>query len=281
MNDAAIQVKDLVYDYGTHRALSGLNVEVEAGDVVALLGPNGAGKTTLLRSLAGLTAPTEGSVRVLGCDPWLQQRDLAGLVAPLLDGAEPAAWATAQGLFALQRDASPNFDTARAEEMCRSHGVPLRAGYGTLSKGQRRWVLACATVASGAPVLLLDEPADGLDPAARRRLYDALRDLANTSQTTILIATHIIHDIERIADEVAIIAGGRALLHENLEDLREHVREVDVGDRLPAGAVVLTTGEDVALVRHNGSGGPPAGRTVNLEELYLALTSTQDKGEEA
>ena len=137
----------------------------------------------------------------------------------------------------------------------------------------------------------MDEPADGLDPAARRGLYDHIRDHVNATDATALIATHIISDIERIADDVAIIHGGRLLLHEPLEELREQVREIE----LPGTAELPTTappldilaqrdGEKVTLLLVRSAADDqqlidqlPARavvRPVNLDTLYLALTES-------
>jgi ABC-2 type transport system ATP-binding protein len=145
-------------------------------------------------------------------------------------------------------------------------------------------------LASGADVLLVDEPADGLDPVARRRLYDRLREHANHSGATVLVVTHIIGDIERVADDVAILHHGRLVLHQPLEDLREQVREIELQSgtsipSLPDGVELLgmrAVGDSqlmwvrcIAAVSQNLAGicGVRSSvRHVDLETLYLALT---------
>jgi ABC-2 type transport system ATP-binding protein len=296
MTEPGIFADGLTRNYGRRRALDALTLAVEPGRVVALLGPNGAGKSTLLRLLGGLLAPTAGSVRVLGLDPRGDEARLAGRIAALHEGQEPPAWAPVARLLALQAAASPAFDRAFADELLFARSVESRTPFGALSKGQRRWVLSGLALASGAPVVLLDEPADGLDPAARRALYDAVRRCASEREATVIVATHIIHDVERVADDVALLRQGRLLLHAALEDLRDEVREVawpergaEVGGDA-AGSHWLTlarrrTSEtELAWLRVPGGADddalrralPPGAkvRTVGLEDLYLALAET-------
>lgn len=289
MTEWAIQAERLTRDYGQRCALDHLDLKVEAGRFVALLGPNGAGKSTLLRLLGGLLEPTGGSVRVAGQDPRYPPAGWQGSLAAMHEGHAPPARATVARLLALEAEASPRFDHALAERFCLARGAGRRTRFGTLSKGQRRWLLAGLTLASGAPVLLFDEPADGLDPAARRELYGALRERATEQGATILVATHGIHDVERVADDVVIVQRGRLLLDASLEALREEIREVE----LPAGAALPASGVDVLRQQRVGGtelawirlghveeseflrGLPPgaAVRTVGLEELYLILTA--------
>jgi ABC-2 type transport system ATP-binding protein len=253
------------------------------------LGPNGAGKTTLLKLLAGLIEPTEGGSRLLGAPSRAMPPDICGRIAVMLDGHEPPGWATPHRLIGLQAEASPGFDRGFAETFICARGISAKSRYGTLSKGQKRRTLAGLCLASGADVLLLDEPAEGLDPAARRELYDSIRDRVNENEATVLIATHIIHDIERIADDAAVIREGRLLLHEPLEDLREQVREIALPEGAPPpvfpGGIELIGQKREAGVRFywarvlNGdmaalgallSEGADI-HTVDLETLYLAL----------
>jgi ABC-type multidrug transport system ATPase subunit len=144
------------------------------------------------------------------------------------DRCEPPAWATLALLEDLQAGASGAFDRALFRELCQQRELLPNRPYGSLSKGQRRWTLVSLALACRPRLILLDEPADGLDPSARRALYDALRDHVNQHEATAIVTTHVIADVERIGDEVAIIDHGRLLLHAPLEDLRDQVRQVEV-----------------------------------------------------
>ncbi len=290
MTETAIETRGLSRDYGVKRALDGVELNIEPGRVVALLGPNGAGKSTLLKLLAGLIEPTEGGSTILGAPSRAMPAEVCGRLAVMIDGHEPTTWSTPKFLMDLQAEASRGFDRAFGEKMIFSRGVAPKDRYGSLSKGQKRWILAGICLASGAEVLLLDEPTDGLDPAARRELYDHIRDYANEREATILIATHLLHDIERIADEAAIIDEGRLRLHAPLEDLRERVREIELPEGRPApepdeGFELLGQKKEQGatlywILSRSGNadaqaarwGAEAESRPVDLETLFLALT---------
>jgi len=289
MSDPVIEARNLTRDFGRLRALDWLSLQVWPGHVLALLGPNGAGKSTFLRLVQGLLAPTAGQVRLLGRPSRRLPADLCRRVACVGQDQDPPPWATLRQLLALQAGASPRFDRPLAEDLCRRGGLSLGRSFGSLSKGQRRWVLAVLALAAGAEVLLLDEPAEGLDPAARRDLYDRVRDCVNERDAAAVVATHVIGDIERVADDVAIIHRGHLVLHAPLEELREQVRQVALPNTealpdLAAGVSLLGSirlGQTlVAWVRCNGlsddelhrRAGPRARvRTVGLERLYLTI----------
>jgi len=234
--------------------------------------------------------PTEGTAEVFGRRTFPMPPDVACRIAGMYDTLDPPKWATPGMLIDLQADASPRFDRSWAKEFCFSRGLDPRKPYGTLSKGQRRWMLAGLCLAANADLLLLDEPADGLDPAARREMYDTLRNTVSERECTAVAATHVIHDIERIADEVILLRDGRTTLHAGLEDLREQVFEVELPGRkeevdLGVGVELLGTLEagegTVAWFRCMDTSVPdlksrlhlPAEpHPVSLESFYLAMT---------
>jgi len=290
MNSPAIQATNLSRHYGRTPALRNMDLDVPAGRILALLGPNGAGKTTFLKLVMGLIEPTTGQVSVLGHPSRSLPPQLAGKVVGMIEGHEPPSWAKLELLAALQAGASPNFDFPFLKTFCADRSIWTKR-YGALSKGQKRWLLAGLTLASRADLLLLDEPADGLDPAARRSFYDHLRDYATDLNATCVVATHIISDIERVADDVAILVRGRIALYGSLEDLREQVREIESpGDTTPQfgeGVEVLASKgiagstltwvksplDDGELQRRAGAGATV--RNLTLESLYL-LTAGQN-----
>ncbi|MCY2926506.1 MAG: ABC transporter ATP-binding protein [Planctomycetota bacterium] len=289
MTDYAIRTTGLSRDYGRVRALEALTLDVPTGAILTLLGPNGAGKTTLLKLLAGLLEPTAGQATVLGSPARRMPPEACGRVAYVGEQNEPPGWATLGLLADLQAGAAPRLDRHAFAELCARRGLAAGQRYGSLSKGQRKGVLTSLALASGAALVLLDEPADGLDPAARRALYDALRDHVTRTEATAVVTTHVIADVERVADEVAILDAGRLLLCASLEDLRESVRQVELeGGRampdLDGAATILggmsAAGAAIAWVRCGPDGdaelrrrlGPAAVvRTVGLEALYLAV----------
>jgi ABC-2 type transport system ATP-binding protein len=231
MKGGAIHAEGLTRDYGRFRALDHVHLTIEPGRVVALLGPNGAGKTTLLRLLLGLLEPTEGRSRLLGGASRALPEAVVSRIGYMGDAEEPPGWATIRSLIDLQADASTHFDREWMKHFLETRGLSPDRTYGSLSKGQKKWVRAGLILAAGTDVLLMDEPAEGLDPSARQDLYDRLREHASQRDATAIVATHVISDIERIADDVALLDRGRLVVHAALEDLREQVRQIE----LPAG----------------------------------------------
>ena len=285
-----IKTENLGRDYGRVRALDKVNLCIEKGRVVALLGPNGAGKTTFLRLLNGMLESTRGRSEILGVDSRNMPTAVVSRVGYMGDTEQPAGWSTISQLVGLQAGVSEKFDRSFIGQFLDKRELGLKSSFGSLSKGQKKWVRAGLVLASRPDVLFLDEPAEGLDPSARVELYDQLRDYVNESDATAIAATHIIGDIERIADDVAIINHGKIVTYASLEDLREEVREVELGaeEQLPDfgdGVEILGSKKiaDVQLVWLRCSQGGQDElervlgegrtiRTVSLETFYLAMT---------
>lgn len=295
MSEFALQTKRLCRDFGSFHAVDSISLSLRQGQILALIGPNGAGKTTLLKLLLGLIAPTSGEADVLGEPCFPASPTTARRIAGLLDTHEPPRGVRVRDLLKLKSGVSGEFDVERATELFQQRGLSLDKTWHTLSKGQGRWVLSVIALASSPELLVMDEPADGLDPAARRQLYGLIREKVNRWETTALITSHILSDVERVADEVAIINRGRLLLHAPLEELREQVREVELSsskklspDELPKGVELLgqkRLGQKIsgqttlAWVRYrDGTSDEPSlpgelrRRTASLEQVYLALT---------
>ncbi len=206
----AIAVDGLVRTFGPRRAVDGLSFTVPRGSLVALLGPNGAGKTSTLDVCTGFARPDDGSVRVLGLDPWRQSAALRPRIGVMLQaGGSHAAARAGEMLDVIARCAARPLDTGwllgtlGLEEVART---PVRR----LSGGQvQRLSLAMALV--GRPELLfLDEPTAGMDPQARHLVWDLLR-AARADGVTILLTTHLLDEAELLANRVVIIDHGRVV----------------------------------------------------------------------
>ncbi len=225
--EAALAVRGLEKRYGRTEALRGIDLEVGPGEMLGLLGPNGAGKSTLTKIACGLVRPTGGSARVLGqVAGSLPARRETGYLAELF---RFPGWATADELLALhQRLAGSDGDAAERTELLELVGLrdAARTRIGAMSKGmQQRLGLAQALV--GSPrLLLLDEPTSALDPAGRRVVRQVLIQLRQRGVSA-LINSHLLTEVERTCDRVAILSDGRVVA-EGTPDPLSRARGVEV-----------------------------------------------------
>ena len=218
-----VQVRDLVKTFGRTRALDGLDLTVRAGEVHGFLGPNGAGKSTTIRALLGLLRVDSGSMSVFGRDPWTDvvaiHRRLAyvpGDVAlwPNLSGGETI------DMLLRMRGADPR-RSRRAELLERFELDPRKKGR-AYSKGNRQKVALVAAFAADADLLILDEPTSGLDPLMEEVFNQCVAERTSAG-ATVLLSSHILSEVDRLADRVTIIREGRAVESGTLTELR-HLR---------------------------------------------------------
>ena len=219
----AIRCESLSKHFGKLVALDGLNLSVEKGSVFGFLGPNGAGKTTTLRLLAGITNPTAGRVWVAGQEVSgnsLQLRSRIGFLpeSPAFYGwmtGREFLWFTAE-LYGLDR----NNARRRADELLEEVGLAEAADrrVGKYSRGMQQRLGLAQALMNRPQVLLLDEPASALDPTGRRDMLETIR--ARKGETTVFISTHILADVERICDRVAIVNRSQLVALGPLEELR-------------------------------------------------------------
>jgi ABC-2 type transport system ATP-binding protein len=229
-----VEVRGLVKRYGRVLAVDDVDLTVERGDVYGYLGPNGAGKTTTLRILLGLIRPDDGSVRLFGRDPVAEGAraldDVAGFVE------EPAFYPFLSGRQNLQLLATLDGGSpaARIEEVLELVGLRDRAGdrLGGYSQGMRQRLGIAGSLLRAPQLLILDEPANGLDPAGIRDLRALIGGLAREG-ITVLYSSHLLGEVEEVCNRVAIVDHGRIAFEGRLDDLRksfgEHYR-VQAGD---------------------------------------------------
>ena len=230
--DHAVEVRNLVKEYGSRRAVDGLSFHVEAGEIYALLGPNGAGKSTTLTILTGLMAPTSGRVAVAGFDPltdpiaarsrlgWAGQETS---VYPDLTAAENLRLACVLARV-------PRAETrGRVGELLEAVGLSDRARnrVGTFSGGMKRRLHLAVALVHRPRVLLLDEPLVGIDPQTRAYLLGMIRSLAEQG-AAVLLTTHDLADAEQLAHRIGIMDRGRMLAEGTLEELRARAGRHDV-----------------------------------------------------
>jgi len=207
---AAVVVRGLHKHYGATRAVDGLDLQVEPGEVFAVLGPNGAGKTTTVEILEGHRHRDSGEVSVLGVDPARADRHWRSRIGIVLQDAGDQAELTVSEVV---RHFAEYYPTARdADEVIDAVGLTEKAGTRTrqLSGGQRRRLDVALGIVGRPELLFLDEPTTGFDPEARRAFWELIRGLRKDG-TTILLTTHYLDEAENLADRVAVIRDGRVL----------------------------------------------------------------------
>jgi ABC-2 type transport system ATP-binding protein len=264
VTDPVVRIEQLVKTFGATRALDGLDLTVAVGEVHGFLGPNGAGKSTTIRALLGLLRTDSGALSAFGMDPWADSvaihRRLAYVPGdvnlwPNLSGGETI------DMLLRMRGIEPA-GTRRAELLERFDLDPTKRGR-AYSKGNRQKVALVAALAADVDLLVLDEPTSGLDPLMEQVFADSLAERV-AAGTTVLLSSHILSEVERLADRVTIIRAGRAVESGTLADLR-HLRRSRV--------VAEVVGEVPDLARlHGVSDVHVDGRTVSCSVEPDAMT---------
>jgi ABC-2 type transport system ATP-binding protein len=194
---------------------------VGQGEVVGLLGRNGAGKTTLIRLAIGLLHPQRGSVRAFGLSPTDRPVEVKKRIGYVAEDQVLPATATVEELIVFHRFLFPEWDMALERQLQDRFSMPSNARINTLSKGQARQVALLCAVCHRPELLLLDEPAGGLDPAARREFLETAIQLLNREGSAILFSSHQMSDVERIGARVVLIERGKVCLDRDLARIRE------------------------------------------------------------
>lgn len=283
--------------FGRQRALAGLELQVPEGAVYVLVGPNGAGKTTALKLLLDLLPADGGRAEVFGLDPYRAGpavRARVGYVPERHDWGY--GWMRVGRLLRHHATYFPAWDAAYAERLAHAFGIDPDRRVGQLSKGQARRVHLLMAMAHRPPLLLLDEPTDGLDPLARDATLGLLAEHLADAPTTVLISTHLVHEVERLADHVGVLRDGRlsaqlplAMLHCGLRRYRADVPEDWAGAAGLNGAVLRRAGlgreiqwsvwgEEAEVVRQLAASGATVRDVapLPLEDAVLALLSRKE-----
>ncbi len=256
----AIETADLTRRFGRTDAVRGLNLQVPVGSVFALLGPNGAGKTTTLKLAMNLLRPTRGSATVLGTN----SRDLGPRefqrIGYVSENQRLPDWMTPAQLFDYCRPFYPNWDDDLRGRLASDLALTSQAPLRTLSRGTRMKAALLASLAYRPDLVVLDEPFTGLDPVVRDELVRGLLDVVGDHTSTVLISSHDIDDVERLADWVGFIREGDVQLAEPLSALLARFRLVEVVPRDDTPAVLPADPRWLA----NGT----AGRTLRFIDTH-------------
>lgn len=203
--------------YGSTRALDNISLTLESGKIVGLLGPNGSGKTTIIKIINGLLTPDSGTVLICGNPPGPKSK---AEVAYLPDNIYLNSWMTVRQIVTYFQDFYEDFRPFLAYEMLERLGISPKQRLKTLSKGNKEKVCLILTMSRNAKLYVLDEPIAGVDPAARDYVISTIINHYNP-ESTVLLSTHLIADIEPILDEVLFIQNGQILLQKSVDAIRQ------------------------------------------------------------
>jgi ABC-2 type transport system ATP-binding protein len=243
----AIEIRGLTKRYGALTAVDGLDLSVAGGETFALLGPNGAGKTTTIECCEGYRVPDAGSVRVLGLDPRRDARRLRPRVGLMLQ--EGGIYPMARPLEVLRLFASFHADPLDPDELLERVDLVAarRTRFRDLSGGQKQRLSLALALVGRPEVVFLDEPTAGLDPAARRRTWEHVREL-EAHGVTVVLTTHLLDEAEQLADRVAIIDGGRLIALGTPDELTHgEGREVEFSARAGLDLATLSVAVDAPV----------------------------------
>lgn len=215
----AIRTDGLVKDYGSTRALAGLDLEVREGEVYGFLGPNGAGKTTTIRILVDLIRPTGGSVTVLGSDPRSGGPDLRNRIGYLAGDFLVDGRQTGRELLTYLANLRGGVPAARVDELAERLDLDLDRRIKGLSRGNRQKIGVIQAFMHDPELLVLDEPTSGLDPLLQQEFAAMTREVVREGRT-VFMSSHVMSEVQQVADRVGIIRAGRLVSVERVEDLR-------------------------------------------------------------
>ncbi len=212
-----LRCENLTKNYGGLIALKGINISVESGKIIGLLGPNGSGKTTLIKVINGLLTPTAGKVYINGKEPGIETKRQ---VSYLPDNPYLNSWMTVNQLVAQFADFYEDFRTELAFKLLADLGITPEAKLKTLSKGNKEKVMLILVMSRNAKLYVLDEPIAGVDPVTRDYIISTILNNYN-KDSSVLISTHLISDIEQVLDEVIFINMGNVVLQKSVDEIRE------------------------------------------------------------
>jgi ABC-2 type transport system ATP-binding protein len=225
-SEAVIEIRDVTRRFGATAALDRVSLVVPRGSVFGLVGANGAGKTTLIRHVLGLLRAQTGTVRVFGRDPVADPPGVLARIGYLSEENDLPGWMRVGELLRYSRAFYPRWDDGYAEELRQTFELPTSARVGGLSKGQRARAGLLIALAYRPELLVLDEPSSGLDPLVRRDILEAIIRTIAEEGRTVLFSSHLLDEVERVSDHVALIDHGRIVFSAGLDDVKETHRWV-------------------------------------------------------
>ena len=280
MTGHVIELSGLVKDYGTVRALDGVDLTVGEGEIFGFIGPNGAGKSTTIRILLDLLRPTAGTVRVLGEDPHAGGPELRARLGYLPGELNLEGTATARQLLVHLADLRGGRGADRIGTLAERFRLDLDRPIRTLSKGNKQKVGVIQALMHRPELALLDEPTSGLDPLLQQEFLSLIRE-ERAAGTSIFLSSHVLSEIEGAADRVALVRDGRIAVLDEVASLRANAgQRLDVTFREDVALGVLSGIEDLVLDGLRARGiwrGEPGPLLATLARLPVAHVALRDR----
>ncbi len=231
--ETAVEIEGVTRLFGSVAAMDDVVLNVPRGTVFGLVGVNGGGKTTLLKHVLGLLKARTGRVRVFGIDPVADPVAVLSKIGYLSEDSDLPGWMRVDELIRYTRGFYPDWDDAYAEELRRSFELDPTKKIKLLSKGQRARAGLLIALAFRPELLLLDEPSSGLDPIVRRDILGAIIRTISEEGRTVLFSSHLLAEVERVSDHVAMMDKGRIVISERMDRLKEEFRRLTVRFDVP------------------------------------------------
>jgi ABC-2 type transport system ATP-binding protein len=224
MSETAIAINDVHFAYGRRKVLDGVSLDVPAGSVFGFLGRNGAGKTTTIQILLGLLAPQSGRCSVGGHDPKTDAVAVRRAVGYVAEDQRMYDWMRVEQIVKWTGSFYPTWDDAYARQLLRQFDLPPRDKIKTLSKGQNTRLALLLALAHRPKIVILDDPTLGLDPIARKEFLRSVITLLQAQGTTVFFSSHLLYEIEPVADRIAILDRGQIVKAAPTDELRDTIR---------------------------------------------------------
>lgn len=212
-----LEITNLCHRYGNQTVLAGLNLTLEEGQIIGLLGPNGVGKTTLMKIISGVICNYEGDVRIGGKPVGIESKAMVSYLPERTYFRKNECVQSAIGLF---RDFYKDFDDKKAKEMALDLKLDAKQKIGTMSKGMQEKLQLVFVMSRKAKLYVLDEPLGGVDPTTRDYILTTILN-QYAENSSVLLSTHLVHDVEQIFDRAVFLKKGRVFLNEQVDVIRE------------------------------------------------------------
>ena len=223
MSETLLKVRDLKKSYGDHAVLKGVSYDISQGKIVGLLGPNGCGKTSMIKSIVGLINDYEGKILINGKAPGVESKKV---IAYLPEKNYLPSWMTPKSAIKYMADFYDNFDMQKALEMAARFELPMKQKIKTMSKGQQEKLQLLLVMSRKADLYILDEPLGGVDLVSREFILDTIMK-NHAENSTILLSTHLIYDIEKVLDRVLMVKDGRLVVNTDVAKIAEDGKTVE------------------------------------------------------